>query len=107
MFQLLLKQPLDLFHLLVVILLNFTHRFPILVLLDDFLLLEVMVSLLQVLDVFIFLSARSFLLLAVTLLVLMKLGLYTALASIELSLEFLLFFEPLFHLGFSYKHDAC
>jgi len=63
--ELLFKDALDLLHLLIVILLDFAHRLFVLLLLQDFLLLQVEVSLLQVANVLIFLAARGRFLVAI------------------------------------------
>ena len=88
------------------IFLYFSHSFPVLVFLENFLLLKVEVALLQILYVFVLLPTRALLLLAIALLILMELCLDTTLASIQLSLELLLLLKPLLHLSFFDEHNT-
>lgn len=102
----LFEEPFDLFDLFVVVLFNFLHCFQVLALLQFLLVFQVVVALLEVGNVVVFLLFRLLFLLLVASLVLGELGLYFALRGVELSLQLLLLFKPLLHLGFLDKDDV-
>lgn len=102
----LFKQALDFLDFLVVILLDFSHGFLVLLLLKVLLVLQVLIPLLQILDVVVFLSARLFFLLSVSTLVLGQLGLDFALRGIELGLQLFLLLLPFLHFDLLDEYDV-
>ena len=89
------------------VLLDFAHCPRVLLLLEIFLLLEILVACFQVPNIIVLLLIRDFKLLCIALFVLCKLSLNPAFSRIELTLQLLLLLLPLLHLTLFDEHNIC